>query len=84
MVDFANSGGHKRGVVSAPHMAAAKDGQRILAQGGNAIEAMIAMAASIAAVYPHMNHIGGDAIACRIVIRILLDDTLLSSARRTA
>ncbi len=26
----------------------------ILAEGGNAIEAMIAMAASIAAVYPHM------------------------------
>ncbi len=33
----------------------------MLADGGNAIEAMIAMAASIAAVYPHMNHIGGDA-----------------------
>ena len=32
----------------------------ILAEGGNAIEAMLAMAASIAAVYPHMNHIGGD------------------------
>jgi gamma-glutamyltranspeptidase/glutathione hydrolase len=31
-----------------------------LAEGGNAIEAMLAMAASIAAVYPHMNHIGGD------------------------
>ena len=32
----------------------------VLAEGGNAIEAMVAMAASIAAVYPHMNHIGGD------------------------
>jgi len=32
----------------------------MLAEGGNAIEAMVAMAASIAAVYPHMNHIGGD------------------------
>ena len=32
----------------------------ILAEGGNAIEAMLAMAAAIAAVYPHMNHIGGD------------------------
>ena len=32
----------------------------ILAEGGNALEAMVAMAASIAAVYPHMNHIGGD------------------------
>jgi gamma-glutamyltranspeptidase/glutathione hydrolase len=33
----------------------------ILSEGGNAIEAMIAMAATIAAVYPHMSHLGGDA-----------------------
>ena len=52
--------GHRRGVVAAPHSSAVADGQRILAEGGNALEAMIAMAASIAAVYPHMNHIGGD------------------------
>ncbi len=32
----------------------------MLAEGGNAIEAMIAMAATVAAVYPHMNHLGGD------------------------
>ena len=32
----------------------------MLAEGGNAIEAMVAMAATIAAVYPHMNHVGGD------------------------
>jgi gamma-glutamyltranspeptidase/glutathione hydrolase len=47
-------------VVCAPHAAAVEDGRAILAEGGNAIEAMITMAASIAAVYPHMNHIGGD------------------------
>jgi gamma-glutamyltranspeptidase/glutathione hydrolase len=52
--------GHCRGVVCAPHAAAAEDGRAVLAEGGNAVEAMIAMAASIAAVYPHMNHIGGD------------------------
>ena len=55
-----HSAGHRRGVVCAPHAAAVEDGRAILAEGGNAIEAMIAMAASIAAVYPHMNHIGGD------------------------
>ena len=33
---------------------------RSLAEGGNALEAMVAMAATIAAVYPHMNHVGGD------------------------
>ena len=40
---------------------AAEAGRDVLAEGGNAIEAMVAMAAAIAAVYPHMNHIGGDA-----------------------
>jgi oxamate amidohydrolase len=55
-----HSAGHRRGVVCAPHAAAVEDGRAILAEGGNAIEAMLAMTASIAAVYPHMNHIGGD------------------------
>lgn len=32
----------------------------MLAEGGNAIEAMVAMAATIAVVYPHMNQMGGD------------------------
>src|ERR1700730_5426846 len=55
-----HSAGYRRGVVAAPHAGAAEDGRHILAEGGNAIEAMIAMAAAVAAVYPHMNHIGGD------------------------
>jgi gamma-glutamyltranspeptidase/glutathione hydrolase len=55
-----HTAGHRRGVVCAPHSAAVEDGRAILAEGGNALEAIIAMAASIAAVYPHMNHIGGD------------------------
>jgi gamma-glutamyltranspeptidase/glutathione hydrolase len=46
--------------VAAPHHLAAATGRDILAQGGNAIEAMIGMAATIAVVYPHMNAIGGD------------------------
>ena len=55
-----HSSGHRQGVVCAPHHAAAEAGRATLAEGGNAIEAMVAMAAAIAAVYPHMNHIGGD------------------------
>src|SRR6201986_5231256 len=56
-----HSAGHRRGVVAAPpHPGAAEPGRAILAEGGNALEAMIAMAATIAVVYPHMNHIGGD------------------------
>jgi gamma-glutamyltranspeptidase len=54
------STGHRRGVVAAPHRAAVEAGRLVIAERGNAIEAMIAMAATIAAVYPHMNHLGGD------------------------
>src|SRR5712692_4336185 len=55
-----HTSGHRRGVVCAPHHAAAEAGRAIIAEGGNALEAMVAMAATIAAVYPHMNHLGGD------------------------
>jgi gamma-glutamyltranspeptidase/glutathione hydrolase len=55
-----HSAGHRRGAVCAPHFAAVETGRAILAEGGNAVEAMLAMAASIAAVYPHMTHLGGD------------------------
>ncbi|NNM70982.1 gamma-glutamyltransferase family protein [Enterovirga aerilata] len=47
--------------VAAPHRLAAESGRAVLAEGGNAIEAMVAMAATIAVVYPHMNALGGDA-----------------------
>lgn len=43
-----------------PHYAASQVGQQILEHGGTAIEAMVAAAASIAVVYPHMNGLGGD------------------------
>jgi gamma-glutamyltranspeptidase/glutathione hydrolase len=49
-----------RGAVTAPHHLAAQAGQDILAEGGSAVEAMVAMAATIAVTYPHMNGIGGD------------------------
>ncbi|MEC8725288.1 MAG: gamma-glutamyltransferase family protein [Pseudomonadota bacterium] len=48
------------GIVTAPHHLATDTGQLVLRSGGNAVEAMIAMAATIAVVYPHMNAIGGD------------------------
>jgi gamma-glutamyltranspeptidase len=52
--------GHRRGVVAAPHHAAVEAGRAVLAEGGNALEAMVAMAATIAVVYPHMAQMGGD------------------------
>lgn len=48
------------GAAAAPHRLASEAGRAVLAEGGNAIEAMVAMAATIAVVYPHMNAIGGD------------------------
>lgn len=49
-----------RGMAVAPHALAAQSALAVLREGGNAIEAMIAAAACIAVVYPHMNSIGGD------------------------
>lgn len=49
-----------RAAAAAPHSAAAEAGRAVLAEGGNAVEAMLAMAATIAVVYPHMNAVGGD------------------------
>ena len=49
-----------RGMVVAPHHLAAEAGLAVLREGGNAIEAMVAAAAAIIAVYPHMNGLGGD------------------------
>jgi gamma-glutamyltranspeptidase/glutathione hydrolase len=45
----------------APHALAAQSALAVLREGGNALEAMIAAAATIAVVYPHMNSLGGDA-----------------------
>jgi gamma-glutamyltranspeptidase len=50
----------RRGTVVAPHHLAAQSGLAVLREGGNAVEAMVAAAATIAVVYPHMNSIGGD------------------------
>ena len=47
-------------MVTAPHHLAASSAAAVLREGGNAIEAMVAAAATIAVVYPHMNSIGGD------------------------
>ncbi len=50
-----------RGMISTPHHLASTAGLAVLRDGGNAIEAMVAAAATIAVVYPHMNSLGGDA-----------------------
>ena len=47
-------------MVTAPHFLAAQAGRDVLADGGSAVEACVAVAATLAAVYPHMTGIGGD------------------------
>jgi gamma-glutamyltranspeptidase/glutathione hydrolase len=50
----------RRGMAVAPHHLAAQSGRDVLRDGGTAVEACVAMAATLAAVYPHMTGIGGD------------------------
>ncbi len=47
-------------MVTAPHFLASQAGLAILEEGGTAIEAAVAAAATIAVCYPHMNSLGGD------------------------
>ena len=51
----------RRGIAVASHSLAAQSACAVLREGGNAIEAMVSAAATIAVVYPHMTGIGGDA-----------------------
>jgi gamma-glutamyltranspeptidase/glutathione hydrolase len=48
------------GIVTAPHYLAAQAGCDVLKDGGSAVEACVAVAATLAVVYPHMTGIGGD------------------------
>ncbi|WP_454016937.1 gamma-glutamyltransferase family protein [Azospirillum sp. Marseille-Q6669] len=50
------------GMVTSPHPLASEAGAAVLARGGTAIEAAVAIAASLSVVMPHFCGIGGDAI----------------------
>ena len=49
-----------QGLVAAPHASASQAGLATLKRGGNALDAAIAAATTVAVVYPHMNGVGGD------------------------
>jgi len=49
-----------RGMATAPHHLASQSALSVLQDGGNAVEATVAAAATIAVAYPHMNGLGGD------------------------
>jgi gamma-glutamyltranspeptidase/glutathione hydrolase len=50
------------GLVVSPHPLASEAGRDVLARGGSAIEAAIAINAVLAVVYPHFCGLGGDAV----------------------
>lgn len=50
-----------QGMVTSPHDLASKAGVEVLAAGGTAIEAAIAMGAVLCVTYPHFSGLGGDA-----------------------
>lgn len=45
---------------SAPHREASNIGLKVLEEGGNAVDAMVAAAAAISVLYPHMSSLAGD------------------------
>lgn len=47
-------------MVTAPHHLASRAGLDVLKDGGSAVEACVAVAATLGSVYPHMTGIGGD------------------------
>lgn len=51
----------RQGMVASPHYLASAAGLRTLHDGGTAVDAAIAINATLGVVYPHMTGIGGDA-----------------------
>jgi len=50
----------RQGLVASPHVLASRAGLAVLERGGNAVDAALAAATTVAVVYPHMNGVGGD------------------------
>jgi gamma-glutamyltranspeptidase len=50
----------RRGIVASPHSLATLAGLDVLMRGGTAVDAAVAVGATLAVVYPHMTGLGGD------------------------
>src|SRR5919202_169470 len=51
----------RRAAIATPHELASVAGLEMLARGGTAVDAMVAVNAALGVVYPHMTGVGGDA-----------------------
>ncbi|HWU63632.1 MAG TPA: gamma-glutamyltransferase [Ensifer sp.] len=52
----------EKAMIATPHWLASEAGAKVLARGGNAIEALVAAGAALAVAYPHFCGLGGDAV----------------------
>lgn len=51
------------GAIATAHTAATREGEKVLAAGGNAVDAVVATAAALTVLYPNQCTIGGDGVA---------------------
>lgn len=63
MMERALGGRGPRYAVATPHVAATRAGREAFEAGGNAVDAALAAATTLAVVYPHMCGVGGDLFA---------------------
>ncbi len=63
MTERALGGRGSRYAIATPHVAATEAGRGALEAGGNAVDAALAAATTLAVVYPHMCGVGGDLFA---------------------
>ena len=63
MTDRVLAGRGTRFAIATPHVAATASGRAAFEAGGNAVDAALAAATTLAVVYPHMCGVGGDLFA---------------------
>lgn len=51
-----------KAMIATPHWLASEAGAKVLARGGNAVEALVAAGAALGVAYPHFCGLGGDAV----------------------
>jgi gamma-glutamyltranspeptidase len=59
-----------RWAIASPHLAATRAGAEAFEAGGNALDAALAAAVTLAVAYPHMCGVGGDLFA--VLLSVLL------------